>query len=174
MPVIFTSQPGRVIGLTDTGVIPLGVAIDGFPRYPAILASITQVSYRTAALFQMSQSMRNFMHVYTFGEQAGDFVVSGMAFAGGCQGSGESGFEGTDGWYNDNRLTKTGKAINVQVGITGRSRKRGILVGFSVQTVDPVFQLSQFNLMFKTFSPDSGNEPVLIAGDNGGGSTGLA
>ena len=168
MPVLFTSQPGHVIGLESTGIVPLGITVDGFPQYPAILASITQISFRTAALFQMSPSMRNFMHVYTFGEKAGQFMVSGVAFAASCQGSGASGIESVDSWYNDNRLTRTGKAINLQVGLTGKMRKRGILVDFNIQTVDPVFQLSQFTFLFATFSPDSARAPILIAGGSDG------
>lgn len=176
MPVLFTAQPGRVIGLENTGIVPLGVTVDGFPQYPAILASITQISYRTAALFQMAQSMRNFMHVYTFGERAGQFAVSGMAFASSCQGSGMNGVEGIDAWYNDNRLTATGKAINLQVGLTGRMRKRGLLVDLNIQTLDPAFQLAQFTLLFTTFSPDAARAPIELAGgpDNGGGGAGLA
>lgn len=155
MATLFVTTPGQVVAVRDVGTLPISIFLENWPGYPAIKAAITQIAGASSGNYQFLHTLREFIYVYVFGERVGEMSVSGIAFSGGCNGIEQSGVEQISDYYNRYRISKYGRPLSIQIGVSGSASVRGFLTDFQQGISDAQNQLGQFKLTFKTFSPEA-------------------
>ena len=156
MGAIFVTKPGQVVALTQTGTLPLTIFMEDWPGFPSINAIITQISGTTLANVQFLHSLKEYIYVYVFGERVGDLTITGLTFSDNCSGQrGTTGLEQLSQYYDQHRVSKTGKPIKIQIGLSGKVNLSAFLIGMKQDIVDPALQIGQFTLICKTFPPEA-------------------
>lgn len=170
--VIFNTTVGRGAAMSGFDSFPIVVNI---PRVPGVQAPdftektksgkgttpynlhnviITSVGTSQGSNFQFMQTLQDNVYVYVFGDKLGELRVSGLVFAGKCEGSdkgsNESGFSKVLKYYTTNKISndeKPGVPMQLQIGSTKFS---AFLVNVQTSVDRPVEGLGQFTLSFVT------------------------
>jgi hypothetical protein len=150
---LFSRVPGRTVAYEPPGGrgVPAAFDFDDWGGFTSRSAAVTAIGVAREAMIQMLHGMDRSVHVYTFGEQVGDLVISGVAFAGGCVEEGQAaGLDGVLDYYSRNSISVRPRPIGIRVGSVGLY---GFLIRQRVHWHDPVHQTSQFSFDFK-FNPE--------------------
>jgi len=150
MAVIFSNSPGVATAIVDPRVIPVTFGFGGWGGAAVRNAIIRGVGIRSQGNYQLRYTLRNFTYVYVFGEKAGDFIVSGLTFAGNCNNSDFAGISGVLDYYGNFGIAYYGNPVPIQIGAAAFW---GFLVGVDTGIQDPDSQMGQFSLTFKTLPP---------------------
>lgn len=156
MTQLFVTKPGQVVAVQDVGALPLTIFFDNWPGFPSIRAAITQLSFSRSGNYQFLHSLQDFIYVYIFGERIGEVSVGGLMFSEACQAiGGPSGPEQVSDFYDTFRISKYGKLLTLQVGLSGKLRVRGFLTASRMDIFDTQHQLGQFTLRLHTLPKET-------------------
>jgi hypothetical protein len=75
-------------------------------------------------------------------------IISGVAFANGCNFGANTGPESVLQYYEDNRISKRGTPIVLQMGRSRAGTAQGLLHGVEIGLSDPQQHLTQWSLRF--------------------------
>jgi hypothetical protein len=149
---IFSTQPGYALAVRDTAAAPLMIGLSdwgdiasggGFANMGAI---ITQIGVREGANYQLQHTLRKFIYAFTFGDRSGDLNVSGLAFAGNCDG-GPGGVDRVHAYYRSHRISSRERPVGVAIG---GAAFPSLLVEGAINIDNPQAGLAMFSLNFKT------------------------
>jgi len=146
MAVILSNVPGLAVTIPDPTVVPVTFGVGGWGGAPVRNAIVRGVSVNAAGNYQLRYTLRNYTYVYIFGEKAGDFMMTGLTFAGACNNN-FAGISGVLNYYGQYRIAQYGNTVPIQIGAAGFW---GFLVGVSTGIQDADSRLGQFSLIFKT------------------------
>ena len=170
MPVIFESNSGKVVAITDnvaTGAIQLGNVVSDEKRitYQEHNTIITRLGISAAGNFQFLHTIGNDVYVYVFGDRMGQVQLHGLSFAAACppapplkpgeltspivsampgkQGS-EHGFELLFKLYTANRIAARKLPVKVTIGV-GTTFK-GFVTALTGDVQDALHRTIQFQM----------------------------
>jgi hypothetical protein len=112
MAELLACRRGKVAVMEGCEGIPGQILLDGFEPVASIITS-PEVLQRVNVQFQTS--LKESVYVYVFGDQMGNVVISGIAFAGLCEGE-ESGIEDIFKYYRDYRASQRKETVTVTFG----------------------------------------------------------
>lgn len=151
MPVFFSSGNVETRGQVQLLVLPGAAPLDivtvprwgGFNGFKSIL---TGISMSEATNQQFLHTLGNDIFVYVFGEQIGQFGLSGISFYGNCNegGGGRIGIAHVRDYYRQMRITNNPRPLLVT--IQPRTVLRCFLTGFRAEVMDPALRMFQFHL----------------------------
>lgn len=157
MPVLFSTNPGKVIAVQDPATIGMisGVNLQGWGGFGAMRSIITRVTISNTGNFQFLHTLGNQIFVYVFGDRMGQFSIAGLAFDNGCRlGLGQPlGIEAVAAYYAANRLANRASPLLVSIGLS--TPAQCLLIGMTSEVVDPNARVYQFNMMFGLVPPVS-------------------
>ena len=85
MAYIFSLAPGYAAVLVDNGALPVTIWIEN-PAGLWMLNVVSQgITVQTKANFQLTNTLRDFLYIYVFGELPGDMTLHGYCMPGDCQ-----------------------------------------------------------------------------------------
>lgn len=156
MVMLWSGEPGRVIGMPDPSVPGSARFIKLMPdhTFEDQTAIITRITVSQETNHQFLHTIGGLIYIYVFGDRIGQVVVQGIAFAKDCadeSGVGEGGAEKMLEYYKDNRLTAREEEMEVTIG---KTPIRGFLTGSSLDIVDPKTRLGQFTYKLATVPED--------------------
>jgi hypothetical protein len=149
---IFATQPGYALAVKDSAAAPLTIGLTdwgdiasggGFANMGAI---ITSIGVREGANYQLQHTLRKFVYAFTFGDRSGDLAISGIAFAGNCDG-GAAGVDRVHSYYRSHRISSRARPVGVAIG---GSAFPSLLVEGGINIDNPQAGLAMFSLTFKT------------------------
>lgn len=147
MPNIFGGAAGRVVAVeTHDNYLPLGLVVEDFKKQLGAKGLLTSLSGAAQSGFQVMHTLRQYIHVYTFGERAGELTVNGLAFMQDCTNATIGGLARLYDWYELNRISHRGSPLKLVV--TPGVVFNGFLTGLRFQVEDPSISLIQFSLQF--------------------------
>lgn len=159
---VFSGSPG-IIGAVYTGqTLPIAVLIGNntneipdFPAYGIGKAILTGFKISGTSGLGMSTSLRDRIYAYAFSEKPTDAILSGLAFAGTCQGpSGWSGFDTIYSYYE--RLRVSTQGAPVRIVFSPQTTLYGFLYGFNFNLEDAQTGIGMFSFMFKIIPRKTG------------------
>jgi hypothetical protein len=164
MPVIFQTQPGRVIRLDDSAV-QCSVRLLGMQDSPILFEErksiITRVTLSEQVNVQFLHALGAQVFIYVFGDRIGSISLAGLSFACDCIEDDIQGAEQMYLWYKDNRASRRQAPIRLMIGFTPIE---GFVVGCREDVVDAATSMVQWNVDMVTL-PDA----VPTGTDFGGG-----
>jgi hypothetical protein len=131
---------------SDDDAESLGLVVGDFKRQLGAKGILTGVSGGAQSGFQVMHSLRQYIHIYTFGERVGELTVSGLAFMRDCTTDAGGGMARLYDWYELNRISHTGSPVTIT--LTRGVALKAFLVGFRYQMEDPGISLMQFSMQF--------------------------
>ena len=154
MSVIFAEANGRVAVLPEAGLpLSLRLGLSNWPGYQEMKSIVTGVGIRSASNRQLLRSFRRMLYIFSFGDQPGELVISGLSFSNMCR-NGQDDLEtnpmtGTERvmlWYNRYRLDNSGQPLVINIG--AEIAMPVYLVGYNGNISEPATGMSQFSLHF--------------------------
>jgi hypothetical protein len=160
--LIFMTKPGVAVRLSEPTVASLFLsiggaagAIDSASSFSTHKSIITEMSVNRAGNYQFLHSLQDLIYVYVFGERISDIRVSGISFASTCQSGtaagGVTGIEHLLEYYEQSRISATGRPYQILIGTSGQGRASGFLTGMNVSIDRPEARMARFTLSFKAF-----------------------
>lgn len=146
MPVILSSVPGRVVALDLPNDAPLPMAITGWGGADVLKSIITEVAIGQSDKFQAVQTLDELIYIYSMGRDPGKMRIGGVAFQGGCGGSGSTGIEALQDYYDQYSVSASPEPLTVVLGSSAASTHTAFLVGLETQILRPEARLAQFGL----------------------------
>jgi hypothetical protein len=158
MPAFMSQARGTVVRLdaasAELGAAAFAVRIQGLEDVIGNTGRsdsrvlITQVSRIEAGSFQLQHTFGNTIYAYIFGDRIGELKLSGICFAGGCNGQ-SSGIDSIHETYEQNRIAIRTLPLIITFG--GAQGVIGLLTGFSSEVADAETQLMQWSFRINTF-----------------------
>jgi purine nucleoside permease len=117
MAAIFSVRPGAIIALDDPSIVGdvrslLKISPD--PGFDLGRVLVTSVGFNEATEHQFSTSLADMIYVFSFGDQMGDFIISGIASTDSCDANGGSaGLKQVLDFYKSNRLTRRKTPLSI-------------------------------------------------------------
>jgi hypothetical protein len=130
MADVFACTRGKVVVMDGCGGLPGKIVLGGFEPMAAIITS-PSVTQRVNVQFQ--SSLKESVYVYVFGDQMGNVMINGIAFAARCQGD-ASGMKDIFDYYRDYRASQKKEPIEVTFGKEAIS---GFLTESNMSSRDP-------------------------------------
>lgn len=149
---IFSVSPGHVVAVRMPDAAPMAISLDGWGGFQTRRSIVQSISITTQGNFQFLHTLRGFVYVYVFGERMGELTLSGLSFAGMCDGGNSSGLMQVINYYDQYRVSKTGQPVSVWIASAGF---RGFLIGSKFDIVNPEAGIGNFSLQFKTIPPQN-------------------
>lgn len=140
---LFACRRGTMVVLEGCEGVPGKLALEGFTPFAAIIRA---PALKHAVNIQFMSSLEDAIYAYTFGDQMGKVALSGVAFAGRCEGSG-SGLKDLDDYYKDFRASQRQEVITVIIGPVTQS---GFLTSMEISSRDPKYMMLDFNMIINT------------------------
>ena len=150
MSELLACRRGTVVVIEGCNGIPGKVKLEGFEPLASIIVA-PSIGQRVNAQFQAS--LKKAVYVYVFGDQMGNVIIHGIAFAGLCRGN-ASGLKDVFGYYKDFRASKRDKPLTVTFGEETIS---GFLVAMTMSPKDPDYMMVDFALTISSL-PKEGSE----------------
>ena len=148
MATILSPRPGVVFRF-DAEVAPVTLLAEGMG--PSLAAALTGVEAGLQAGVRFTNTLRQMVYAYTFGEKPAQLSLSGVLFSGNCQDpAGRHGLERMLGYYWAYGLPRRGAPIAV---VVGQVVLEAFLVGGRFGINDPQTGLGAFTLDLRFF-PD--------------------
>jgi hypothetical protein len=138
-------DPAAQAMLASTG--PAGVDFSEWGGFANQRSIITGVGLRQLVNYQMMPTLGRDVYLYVFGNQPGDMMISGLAFAASCDFP--QPFTGIDrvlAYYRNQRATSRRSLVEIAIA---RTAFRGILIGMESRIEDPGSNLFSFVLNLK-------------------------
>ena len=148
---IWSTKPGFALALNDPDAIPMVFDFDDWGGFDVRRSIVQGVSISRMGNFQFLHTLRGFVYVYIFGERMGEFVISGIAFAGKCPDDQTDGISKVMEYYEEKGIAFFGKPVGIQVGKAGF---RAFLIGAKFDIINPKGRLGQFAFSFRTIPPE--------------------
>lgn len=152
MPVIFSSNTGRVVAVPDrvaSGAFQLGnvYGTNGNISYRRHNTIITRVGISAAGNYQFLHTIGNDVYVYVFGDRMGQVQLHGLSFMssdGNCSGFGRHGFELLFEWYAANRIAARKGPVRVTIGRD--TNFKGFVTALTGDVQDALHRTIQFQM----------------------------
>jgi hypothetical protein len=112
MAELLVCQRGKVFAMEGCDGIPGKILLDKFEPVACIITS-PAITQRVNAQFQTS--LKESVYVYVFGDQMGQVTITGIAFAGMCEGD-SSGMKEILDYYRDYRASQRKETVIVTFG----------------------------------------------------------
>jgi len=148
MPVVYSSNTGRVISITDevaAGAISLASVAGDVPiTYASHRTIITRLGVSAAGNYQFLHTIGNDVYVYVFGDRMGQIVIHGLSFAQQCPNETTHGFEKMLQWYEENRIAVRKAPVTATIG--NKKSFQGFVTGLSGDAQDAMHRTIQFQL----------------------------
>lgn len=152
MPVVFTSNTGRVTSVPDAvaaGAISLAkVEGSGGITYNTHNTIITRVGLSAAGNYQFLHTIGNDVYLYVFGDRMGQVVIHGLSFAQQCVNGSDTGtdhgFERLFKWYKENRVAVRKDPVTVTIGAS--TAFKGFITALNGDVQDAVHRTIQFQM----------------------------
>ena len=169
MPVIFSSNTGRVVAIPDkvaSGAFQLGNVYGkkGNISYSRHNTIITRVGISAAGNYQFLHTIGNDVYVYVFGDRMGQVQLHGLTFMASedkCNtkdpvkgeaptphiigaGNTKHGFELLFKWYTDNRIANRKEPVRVTIG--KNTNFRGFVTALTGDVQDALYRTIQFQM----------------------------
>lgn len=178
--VVFESQPGAVVRLSDASVQAQARLIN-FARtdpdaitYDAQRSIITSVEFSGQVNLQFMHTLGNLIYVYVFGDRLGAAAVSGLSFGAPCENfdaenenPASYGPELLYTWYRNNRASTRATPVKLLLG--ARTTLEAFVVGYRECVVDAASSLMQWSVALALLP---NNDSVIdTSPPDGGGNT---
>lgn len=160
MPVLFQTQPGRVVRLDDAAaqcraeLLKVGEDedTDGQIDFTEQASIVTRMTISEQVNVQFLHTLGAQIFIYVFGDRIGQISLSGLSFACGCDdlASLNHGAELMYDWYKTNRTSKRELPLRLMLGDTPIE---GFVTGFTEDVVDASTKLVQWGVTMMTL-PD--------------------
>ena len=153
--LVFGNTPGVVGTVVGGPALPFAVVVGGNPGVaqfgPArvMKAVLTGFDLAGKSGLGVSHSLQDKIHVYVFGERMGQAAVSGVAFAGFCQGDPRyTGLDAVYDYYERVRVSTQGLVVRLVFGPA--TVLYGFLSDFNFKLADPESGMGTFGFGFQT------------------------
>ena len=150
MSELLACRRGTVVVIEGCDGIPGKVKLEGFEPLASIIVA-PSIGQRVNAQFQTS--LKKSVYVYVFGDQMGNIIMHGIAFAGLCRGN-DSGLKEVFGYYKAFRASERDTPVTVTFGEETIS---GFLIAMDMSPKDPDYMMVNFNLTISSL-PKEGSE----------------
>jgi hypothetical protein len=150
MSELLVCRRGMVVKMEGHGGIPGKVKLEGFEPLASIIIA-PAIGQRVNVQFQTS--LKKSVYVYVFGDQMGNVVIHGIAFAGLCKGN-DSGLKDVFNYYKEFRASVHDKPVTVTFGEETIS---GFLMAMDMRSKDPDYMTVDFALTISSL-PKEGSE----------------
>jgi hypothetical protein len=159
MATIFLNQPGRAVALSDEGDSGLPLRVDGIQGswFGGFKSILTEAGVSLDGNYQFAHTLNETVYAYVFGDRISQLRLSGLAFASGCDGGGQSGIELIMQWYEANKISARERPIQAQIGTSSAGRLRGYLTHMRADVIRPEARISQFALIMHVFPASGGS-----------------
>src|SRR5262249_3869460 len=137
--------------ITGSQLPVMTLAFDDWGGFETEVSVVTGIAVQFRGGHQVTHALDDFAWLYTFGERVGPMTVSGVCFAGSCDGEDRHGIEGVLAYYGRKRLTRDGTPLTFAIGL--RTAIEAFLVGVGTSMNDPAAGLGQFSLQLVAVPP---------------------
>jgi len=139
MSELLACRRGTVVIMEGCEGIPGKVKLEGFKPMASIIVA-PSIGQRVNVQFQTS--LEKSVYVYVFGDQMGNVIMHGIAFAGRCDGN-YSGLKDVFNYYKTFRASTRAKPVTVTFGEETIS---GFLIALDMSPKDPDYMMVDFKL----------------------------
>jgi len=141
---LFACRRGTVAVMEGCKGVPGKLSLD--PEFKPVAAIIEAPAMQHRVNIQFMQSLEDAVYAYVFGDKMGHVTLSGVAFAGKCEGS-SSGLKDLDDYYKKFRASQRREVIAVTIGPVTQS---GFLTQLDIQSRDARMMLLSFTMTINT------------------------
>lgn len=172
MTQLFSTRPGHAIAVNDNNA-PLELNLtnwggdrqsDTCKGFTARRCILLGMRISEQGNYQFLHSLKNVIHVDTFGDRIGEMTLSGLAFPGDCTNEqAESGIAGLRDYYKAHRLYQHRNPLAVQLG---KASFLAFLTSVLIDIQDARAGITQFNLQLFVQPNDTAAESVTSQDNN--------
>jgi hypothetical protein len=159
---IFSGSVGVISAVYTGQTLPIAILLGGgsaiqpdFPMYSVGKAILTGFKITGSSNLGLTTTLRDRIYAYSFSEKPGDAILTGLAFAGTCDGpQGWSGFDTVYSYYERLRSSTQGAPVRLVLG--PKTVLYGFLHSYSFNLEDTQTGIGTFSFMFKMIPRTSG------------------